>query len=488
MKKKKLWLSVAAVAVILAVVGVWALWLDGEDDRYWVHEFHDAQKIYVDDTAVRGDGTLSDAQKKVETFILEKDMERVYEVHQGFDAFPEGMSSTQVGLSEEMDARLSVLYSKNKGHMPGNWKFYAIFEDIDVREDAAKVVVRYRIEDADRDGEVVEEEAEVLFLTPGMKDWTYVNLISTEGGTDPAFFEKACASDDPTAWLTTYSYNECKRRDYAGGIDYVDYMNGAEGIDPSFAGQVAAASGKTEAEPDYDLREIGNTIRDRRQEDGSCVLFGTDYSHARFTPEAFDDVVKLSGDAEKAAIANKNSNIGQIEGLVATLNSTYLSSRYSGIYRLCPRECFASDAVYKEVNARTLVDMFANPNLGVNVYDGSANVWVEALRIDGDWAKVVVQRSLNIGYSVMIKPIYDETVKEGYLLKKVDGRWVIENVLFASEGIDQTFQDFMVPAGKAKDWEKHYRFDVCRRADTQNQPNYSDFVKGNIEAPVMILQ
>lgn len=492
MKKKHLAIG-AVVAVVLALCAAWLFWpepeVDPDEERYSKHVFHDEQVIYVDDSAILEQGALTPNQKKLEERTLFLEMERLYETYQHYTTFAEGMSSKQPGLTDEMNARYATLYAEIDGPLvsagSGEERFYVTFHDIDVQDDVAKVVCSYRIQHPHSDKPELEE-SEVIFWVMGQKDWVYSNIISTAGGIDNAVFEALCESDTPDDWDTTYAFTTLKRSSYANdGKNYTDYDVWKERVAATAPETIAE---KTEAQPNQDLDALATHIADTRTEDGTYVLMGTEKSREAFTPEKLQYHVQMGLEEENLAQRFKFSNMGKIRTLLADVNSTYFASLYSGEWRLVPRDCFVSDGIYEEANARTLVELFAQPNLGVNVSSAYFNLDIDKVRIRGDWAMAVVSRNENVGYIGNVQPQLYKNVVEAYILQKIDGDWRIENIIFSNGAPTDAIRTLIGPETSRADWEKDYCFKALRRADDLGEKNYSDYIQGNIEAPVLVME
>ena len=492
MKRKRMMIGAAVVFVL--VLGVaWMLWPKNDTDpdaqRYSQHVFHDEQVIYVDDSAVTDQGALTPNQKKLEERTLFLEMERLYETYQHFTTFAEGMSSKQSGLTDEMNARYATLYSQINGPITGlgfsENRFYVTFHDINVQDDVAKVVCSYRIQHPNANKPELEE-SEVIFWQMGQEDWVYTNIISTAGGINNAVFEALCESDNPDDWDTTYAFTELKRSSYANdGKNYTDYDVWKERVAATAPETIAA---QTEALPNQDLNTLAAHIADTRTEDGTYVLMGTEKSHKAFTPAKLQYHVAMHGKEETFTRRFKFSNMAKIRTLLADVTSTYYASLYSGEWRLVPRECFVSDGIYKEANARTLVDMFAQPNLGVNVSNAYFNLEIEKVRIQGQWAMAVTNHSENIGYIGNAQPPRIKNTAEAYILHKIDGEWRIENIIFSNGAPTPAIKNLIGPQTRSDDWQTAYCFKALRRADDLGEKNYSDYIQGDIEAPMLMLQ
>lgn len=489
--KRKGW--IIGLVMVLLGLAVWQLWPepapDPDEERYKKHVFHDEQVIYVDDSAVTDRGALTPNQDKLEQRTLFLEMERLYETYQHYTTFAEGMSSKQPGLTDEMNARYAVLYSEIDGPLTGlgmsENRFYVTFHEIDVQGDVAKVVCSYRIQHPNSDKPELEE-SEVIFWQMGQKDWVYTNIISTAGGIDNTLFETLCESDNPDDWDTTYGFNALKRSSYANdGKNYTDYGIWHERVAATSPETNAA---KTETMPNQNLNAMAAHIVDTRTEKGTYLLMGTAKSREDFAPEKLQYHVQMGREEENLAQRFKSSNMGKIRTLLADVNSTYFASLYSGEWRLLPRECFVSDGIYKEANARTLVDMFKRPNLGVNVSGAYFNLDIDKVRVRGDWAMAVATRSENVSYIGNVQPQIHKNVAEAYILHKIDGDWRIENIVFSNGAPTAAIRTLIGPETSREEWEKDYCFKALRRVDDLGEKNYSDYIQGDIEAPVLIFQ
>ena len=248
----------------------------------------------------------------------------------------------------------------------------------------------------------------------------YSNIISsTAGGIDNAVFEALCESNLPTIGTPPMPIprflNAAAMPMTARTVPIRRWKERVAATAPETIAE------KTEAQPNQDLDALATHIADTRTEDGTYVLMGTEKSREAFTPEKLQYHVQMGLEEENLAQRFKFSNMGKIRTLLADVNSTYFASLYSGEWRLVPRDCFVSDGIYEEANARTLVELFAHPNLGVNVSSAYFNLDIDKVRIRGDWAMAVVSRNENVGYIGNVQPqLYQKCGRSLYF---AENRW-----------------------------------------------------------------
>ena len=124
----------------------------------------------------------------------------------------------------------------------------------------------------------------------------------------------------------------------------------------------------------------------------------------------------------------------------------------------------------------------------VNVSSAYFNLDIDKVRIRGDWAMAVVSRNENVGYIGNVQPQLYKNVVEAYILQKIDGDWRIENIIFSNGAPTDAIRTLIGPETSRADWEKDYCFKALRRADDLGEKNYSDYIQGNIEAPVLVME
>ena len=246
----------------------------------------------------------------------------------------------------------------------------------------------------------------------------------------------------------------------------------------------------------------------RQQEDGSFFILGDTPTRENF---ALD---KIEIDIEKPFLLNLVNNIfhhddfEKIQALLEDYNRNYLYAAASGSWLLYDRAHFTGDDIYQEVNARSLYMIFHVPDAGLGCERGVFSYRLDDLRIDGDWAKVILTRSAETidedprSEEADCSTVIEDAVREGYLLQKVDGDWTIANIIFAeterwSGDPDRIFNDtytevnmlnLFADAVDAAVWQKGFTFDKCQRGDYSPYGNFMSYIQGPIEAPVFLYE
>lgn len=224
-------------------------------------------------------------------------------------------------------------------------------------------------------------------------------------------------------------------------------------------------------------------LADYTLDDGSMVVSEDKAAQEMFYKEDFEvDVI----DAVPTQGESLSEDGKAVMDLVGEYNEITLSSLFSGVYQLMPREDFVSDGIYKEANARNLYELFNKPRAGENVASYEFAIEYTQLEVGETYAKVVVQRQADVVYDQEKDPNRRYGGVEGYLLKKVDGEWKIENILFNTDAVRPTFEDFAASTDEAA-WE-NYTFEKCPRKSYDAANNFSDYIEGPIDAPTVNLE
>lgn len=218
-------------------------------------------------------------------------------------------------------------------------------------------------------------------------------------------------------------------------------------------------------------------------DDGSMVVTEDAAAQKMFYEEDFAidliDAVPAQGEA-------LSEDGKAVQDLVGAYNEITLSSLFSGVYQLMPRAAFVSDAIYEEANARNLYELFNKPMAGKNVASYEFAIEYTQLEVGETYAKVVIKRQADVVYDQEKDPDRSYGGVEGYLLKKVDGEWKIENILFATDAVSPTFEAFVAATDEAV-WE-NYTFEKCPRKSYDAANNFRDFIEGPIDAPSVNLE
>lgn len=235
------------------------------------------------------------------------------------------------------------------------------------------------------------------------------------------------------------------------------------------------------------ITEKGTHAYDYQLSDGSYALFGNDESHIAFSKENMELDCSLNIQAQIVDLLLQNDETEQVTDVVYGYLQTYLSSLFSGIYQVEPRTHFYSEAIYQEANARNLYEVFNRRDAGVGVNNYDFAVHVDQLKIRGDLAKVIVTLDADVLYpdEEITKVSYG--TREGYLLKKVDGQWTIENIIFQSNFTNDTFRDFC-NAVNVDEWQSRFSFENCQRKNYESNKNFSDYLLGSIDRPALNIE
>ncbi|MDO4281354.1 MAG: hypothetical protein Q4C56_06955 [Peptococcaceae bacterium] len=230
------------------------------------------------------------------------------------------------------------------------------------------------------------------------------------------------------------------------------------------------------------ITEKGLHAYDYQVSDGSYALFGNDESRDTFSKENMKLDCSLGVQAQVVDFLLQNDETEQITNVVYGYIQTYLSSLFSGVYQIEPRSQFYSEAIYQEANARNLYEMFNKRDAGVGVRNYNFAVHIDQLKIRRDLAKVIVSLEADTLYPNEEVANVSYGIREGYLLKKVDDQWTIENIIFQTNFPNDTFIDFR-NAVRADNWESRFSFENCQRKNYESNINFSDYLLGSIDKP-----
>ena len=246
---------------------------------------------------------------------------------------------------------------------------------------------------------------------------------------------------------------------------------------------VAGCGNEQVDDPQAYYEDRAQNLAEYKLDDGALVVTEDEAAQKMFYEEDFAidliDAVPTQGEA-------LSEDGKAVMDLVGAYNEITLSSLFSGVYQLMPREDFVSDGIYKEANARNLYELFNKPGAGKNIASYEFAIEYTQLEVGTDYAKVVVDRQADVVYDQEKDPNRSYGDVEGYLLKKVDGAWKIENILFATDAISTTFEEFVAATDEAA-W-KNYTFEKCPRKSYDAADNFSDFIEGPIDAPSVNLE
>ena len=154
--------------------------------------------------------------------------------------------------------------------------------------------------------------------------------------------------------------------------------------------------------------------------------------------------------------------------------------------------------------------MFACAGDGEAVGEGDFHYTYDLCRISGDLCKVVLTRHAEVvapsdeeaPYLAFDGRVYEDAVREGYLLQKVEDEWKIANIIFdESENWDgdpdRIFNDsytavnslnLFADAKEPEVWQSGFSFEKCQREMYSPYGNYMSYIEGSIESPVFLYE
>lgn len=276
----------------------------------------------------------------------------------------------------------------------------------------------------------------------------------------------------------------------------------------------AAAFGAEEADWTENIRrqercaELAKTLPERSMNGDGFFVMGTDKTHMKPFHELAKDKIEVIVTNNTGIISNLINTIFHredaeaVKEVVESINRYYLSSMASGYWKLMPRSDFTSDGIYKEANARNLYQIFYWQDVGVGTSEEYFRYEINKLRIDGDYAQVVITRFAELTSSEPVDGVIqsanlENDIPEAYLLQKHDGEWKIANIMFGNRGdLEVSSNEAMdtqrtklnkflmfAKADGAETWKNGFTFESCPTEDYSPFGNYSDFIIGDLNAP-----
>ena len=246
---------------------------------------------------------------------------------------------------------------------------------------------------------------------------------------------------------------------------------------------------------------MAHTIFERETADGSFNVMGDESTWENFSVDKIQINVLTSTWTNLYQSIFHRTDYKEIKTLLETYNRYYLSSLASGRLTLCPQACFVSEGLFQEANARSLYMMYKFPDAREGKDTGDLSFSIEKMMLKGNLAKVVIKRDVSLegGNEVYV---LEQQVREGYLLKRTDSTWRIENIIFDNASYfdgdpDKIFSDqlvvnafaFFVDTKDPAVLQEAFSFENFRREDYSPYENYIDFViGGDITRPAFDIQ
>lgn len=179
----------------------------------------DGFDFYVNDSIVQVDDEhQADAKRlvdAVENYVLNV----LYSSYNGHVAVVDGDSIGAPGLEQEMDARIAYIAEKYGEKDFSSMAPYLRFDTFNIQDDAAKIIVSFRMQDPNS-GKVMAENHEGYIFKKSGRNWLLVNNIVDTGHGGNDVLRKLAKDKDPESWKTSYAYDQLKRSDYENAHDY----------------------------------------------------------------------------------------------------------------------------------------------------------------------------------------------------------------------------------------------------------------------------
>lgn len=239
------------------------------------------------------------------------------------------------------------------------------------------------------------------------------------------------------------------------------------------------ASDLVDENPEAYYEERANHIVDNQLDANSFLIKEDEQAQSLFNMNNIQVSAALADSSDREVALSDEETV---KSVVYEYNKITLSSLFSGVFQLMPREYFVSEDIYQEANARNLYELFNKPAAGEDIESYDFSVDFSQIDIGQTYARVVANRHADVVYSNSTAPNRSYGSIEGYLLKKDNDTWKIENVLFATDFVTPKFNEF-VDASDEDSWGEPFVFDNCQRKHYESDMNFSDYIEGSIDAP-----
>ena len=247
--------------------------------------------------------------------------------------------------------------------------------------------------------------------------------------------------------------------------------------------------------------EMAATIPEHKDNDGSFSVMGELVDMKEFSSMPINIYIRKNLSVTLDNLFYKKDDVQEIQSLVEKVNNYYYATLLSSRFKIMPRENFTNNQIFEEANARNLYELFMNPDCGIGMSEGHFRIQIEELKIINDYAKVIINREASVEgrnpYNGTDGWQLEKGKREGYLLQKSDGEWQIENIIFGNssyyyggnkklineEGRINTFV-FFEKSDDSAVWKKAFTFEKCPTEDYSPFGNYSEYIIGDLGAPI----
>lgn len=218
--------------------------LVSEDTLYQAHdenihiEYDNGDRLFVNRDKVLSDGAISSDTQKIMA-VIQKHLRATASCFQGKLRIADSDVIAEEGLEHELDCRYRYLARDSVENECPDCDMFVDYLLLDVREDAAKVIVSYKLQQPDAEEPVIEQTEGYIFKNePGDPEpWQLVNVIFDPNDSNNDIFTKLEESQDTTEWLTNYSFGQLQRSNYTDQPNYSYFVNDNMEIDEALFNQ-----------------------------------------------------------------------------------------------------------------------------------------------------------------------------------------------------------------------------------------------------------
>lgn len=195
-------------------------------------EYDNGDILYIDRAQVLNDGDFSADQEKIMD-VIQQHLRATASSYNGAVRIADGDAIAEEGLEHELDCRYRYLAYESTENTGKDGEMFVDYLVMDVQDEAAKVIVSYKLQQPDAEEPVYEQTEAYIFknVAGNAKPWQLVNVIFDPEDGDSDLFAKLKDSDSTSEWLTTYSFSQLQRSDYTDQPNYSYFVNDDMAID-----------------------------------------------------------------------------------------------------------------------------------------------------------------------------------------------------------------------------------------------------------------
>lgn len=195
-------------------------------------EYDNGDVLYIDRAQMLNDGAFSDDQEKIMD-VIQQHLRATASSYNGAVRIADGDAIAEDGLEHELDCRYRYLAYESTENTDKDVEMFADYLVMDIQEEAAKVMVSYKLQQSDAEAPVYEQTEAYIFKNAAgdAEPWQLVNVIFDPEDADSDLFANLEASDNADDWLTTYSFSQLQRSDYTDQPNYSYFVDDDMAID-----------------------------------------------------------------------------------------------------------------------------------------------------------------------------------------------------------------------------------------------------------------